>query len=145
MMDKYNLTRFIEAQVDSYEPAMLELSQGKKSGHWMWYIFPQIDGLGSTDMTKLYSIKSIEEAKAYLKHPVLGERLIESCKILLTLEDHLISEVMGFPDDLKLKSSMTLFEYASSQNSIFSKVLNIYYEDERDKVSLEILKKMIAK
>ena len=145
MMDKYNLTRFIEAQVDSYEPAMLELSQGKKSGHWMWYIFPQIDGLGSTDMTKLYSIKSIEEVKAYLKHPVLGERLIESCKILLTLEDHLISEVMGFPDDLKLKSSMTLFEYASSQNSIFSKVLNIYYEDERDKVSLEILKKMIAK
>ena len=145
MMDKYNLTRFIEAQVDSYEPAMLELSLGKKSGHWMWYIFPQIDGLGSTDMTKLYSIKSIEEAKAYLKHPVLGERLIESCKILLTLEDHLISEVMGFPDDLKLKSSMTLFEYASSQNSIFSKVLNIYYEDERDKVSLEILKKMIAK
>ena len=145
MMDKYNLTRFIEAQVDSYEPAMLELSQGKKSGHWMWYIFPQIDGLGSTDMTKLYSIKSIEEAKAYLKHPVLGERLIESCKILLTLEDHLISEVMGFPDDLKLKSSMTLFEYASSQNSIFSKVLNIYYEDERDKVSLEIIKRMIAK
>ena len=92
-----------------------------------------------------FSIKSIEETKAYLKHPVLGERLIESCKILLTLEDHLISEVMGFPDDLKLKSSMTLFEYASSQNSIFSKVLNIYYEDERDKVSLEIIKRMIAK
>ena len=83
--DIYNLERFVTAQNDSYESAIIELSRGKKTGHWMWYIFPQIDGLGSTDTTKLYSIKSIEEAQAYLDHPVLGKRLIESCEILLTL------------------------------------------------------------
>ena len=97
--DKYNLRRFIEAQSKSYESAMIELSLGKKTSHWMWYIFPQIDGLGSSDIAKLYSIKSIEEAQAYLAHPVLGERLIKSCEILLTLEEVSISDVMGFPDD----------------------------------------------
>ena len=141
-MDKYNLNRFIEAQVDSYESAMGELSRGRKSGHWIWYIFPQIDGLGSSDITKLYSIKSIEEAQAYLEHPVLGERLIESCEILLRLEDLSISDIMGFPDDLKLKSSMTLFAQVSPQSSIFSEVLSKYYEDDLDQTSLEIIKRM---
>jgi len=141
-MDKYNLNRFIEAQVDSYESAMAELSRGRKSGHWIWYIFPQIDGLGSSDITKLYSIKSIEEAQAYLEHPVLGERLIESCEILLSLEDLSISEIMGFPDDLKLKSSMTLFAQVSPQSSIISEVLSKYYEDDLDQTSLEIIKRM---
>ena len=141
-MDKYNLNRFIEAQVDSYESAMSELSRGRKSGHWIWYIFPQIDGLGSSDITKLYSIKSIEEAQAYLEHPVLGQRLIESCEILLRLEDFSISEIMGFPDDLKLKSSMTLFAQVSPQSSIFSEVLSKYYEDDLDQTSLEIIKRM---
>ena len=141
-MDKYSLNRFIEAQVDSYESAMGELSRGRKSGHWIWYIFPQIDGLGSTETTKLYSIKSIEEAQAYLTHPVLGERLIKSCEILLTLEDVSISDVMGFPDDLKLKSSMTLFEYVSKPNSIFRRVLNEYFEGNLDEVSIEIIKTM---
>ena len=140
--DKYNLRRFIEAQSKSYESAMIELSLGKKTSHWMWYIFPQIDGLGSSDIAKLYSIKSIEEAQAYLAHPVLGERLIKSCEILLTLEGVSISDVMGFPDDLKLKSSMTLFEYISPLSSIFSEVLSKYYEDDFDKNSLEILKRM---
>ena len=141
-MDKYNLNRFIEAQVDSYESAMGELSRGRKSGHWIWYIFPQIDGLGSSDITKLYSIKSIEEAQAYLEHPVLGERLIESCEILLRLEDLSISDIMGFPDDLKLKSSITLFAQVSPQSSIFSEVLSKYYEDDLDQNSLKIIKRM---
>ena len=141
-MDKYNLNRFIEAQVDSYESAMGELSRGRKSGHWIWYIFPQIDGLGSSDITKLYSIKSIEEAQAYLEHPVLGERLFKSCDILLRLEDASISDVMGFPDDLKLKSSMTLFTEVSPPSSIFSEVLSKYYEDDLDQTSLEIIKRM---
>ena len=141
-MDKYNLNRFIEAQVDSYESAMGELSRGKKLGHWIWYIFPQIVGLGSSDITKLYSIKSIEEAQAYLEHPVLGERLFKSCDILLRLEDASISDVMGFPDDLKLKSSMTLFTEVSPPNSIFSEVLSKYYEDDLDQTSLEIIKRM---
>ena len=141
-MDKYNLNRFIEAQVDSYESAMGELSRGRKSGHWIWYIFPQIDGIGSTDTTKLYSIKSVEEAQAYLAHPVLGERLIKSCEILLTIEGVSISDVMGFPDDLKLKSSMTLFAYISPLNSIFRRVLNEYFEGNLDEVSIKIINKM---
>ena len=141
-MDKYSLNRFIEAQVDSYESAIGELSRGRKSGHWIWYIFPQIVGLGSSDITKLYSIKSIEEAKAYLEHPVLGQRLFKSCDILLKLEDVSISDVMGFPDDLKLKSSMTLFAQVSTSSSIFSEILSKYYEDDLDQTSLEIIKIM---
>ena len=140
--DKYNLSRFLEAQSKSYESAIIELSRGKKTGHWMWYIFPQIIGLGSSDITKLYSIKSIEEARAFLDHPVLGQRLFKSCEILLKLEDVSISDVMGFPDDLKLKSSMTLFEYVSNPNSIFRRVLNEYFEGNLDEVSIEIIKTM---
>ena len=139
-MDKFNLNRFVEAQTNSYEAAMNELSQGKKMGHWIWYIFPQIEGLGSTDMTKLYSIKSTQEASAYLEHPLLGKRLVESCEILLSLNATSISEVMGFPDDLKLRSSMTLFEYVSLPNSIFSKVLIRYFDNELDETSIKLIK-----
>ena len=139
-MDEFNLNRFIEAQSSSYEAAMFELSLGKKTGHWMWYTFPQIDGLGSTDMAKLYSIKSLKEASAYLEHPILGERLIDSCEILLNLDAQSISDVMGFPDDLKLKSSMTLFTYASEPNSTFSKVLIKYFDNKLDKISISLIK-----
>ena len=139
-MDQFNLKRFIKAQSSSYETAMNELSSGNKTGHWIWYIFPQIDGLGSTDMTKLYSIKSVQEASAYLEHPILGKRLIESCEILLNLDVPSISDVMGFPDDLKLRSSMTLFEYVSEPKSIFKKVLMRYFDNDLDKASLEIIK-----
>ena len=138
-MDKFNLNRFIKAQEETYSSAMDEIKSGGKYGHWMWFIFPQLEGLGSTEMTKKFSIKSLEEAKAYLKHAILGERLLESCEILLKLEDVSISDVMGFPDDLKLRSSMTLFESASSKNSIFSKVLDEYYESSRDNKTLDLL------
>ena len=139
-MDKFNLNRFVEVQTNSYEAAMNELSQGKKMGHWIWYIFPQIEGLGSTDMTKLYSIKSTQEASAYLEHPLLGKRLVESCEILLSLDATSISEVMGFPDDLKLRSSMTLFEYVSKPNSIFRKLLIRYFDNELDETSIKLIK-----
>ena len=139
-MDKFNLNRFVEAQTNSYEAAMNELSQGKKMGHWIWYIFPQIEGLGSTDMTKLYSIKSTQEASAYLEHPLLGKRLVESCEIILSLDATSISEVMGFPDNLKLRSSMTLFEYVSKPNSIFRKVLIRYFDNELDETSIKLIK-----
>ena len=139
-MDQFNLKRFIKAQSSSYETAMNELSLGNKTGHWIWYIFPQIDGLGSTDMTKLYSIKSVQEASAYLEHPILGKRLIESCEILLNLDAPSISDVMGFPDDLKLRSSMTLFEYVSEPKSIFKKVLIRYFDNDLDEASLDIIK-----
>ena len=138
-MDKFNLNRFIKAQEETYSSAMDEIKSGSKYGHWMWFIFPQLEGLGSTEMTKKFSIKSLEEAKAYLKNAILGERLLESCEILLKLEDVSISDVMGFPDDLKLRSSMTLFESASSKNSIFSKVLDEYYESSRDNKTLGLL------
>ena len=144
-MDQYKLNRFIEAQMATYEGAMLELARGRKESHWIWYIFPQITGLGRSETTKLYSIKSLEEALAYLEHPVLGQRLIEACEILLSLRDASIDEVMGFPDDLKLLSSMTLFEAVSDSNSIFSEVMETYFNNERDKTSIGIIESMSKK
>ena len=141
-MDEYNLNRFVEAQMVTYEGAMLELARGRKKSHWIWYIFPQIEGLGRSDTAKLYSIKSLEEGRAYLKHPVLGPRLVEACEILLSLKEASMDEVMGFPDDLKLLSSMTLFEALSDSNSIFTKMIEFYFDDERDNKSLEIVKTM---
>ena len=138
-MDQYNLNRFVNAQLTTYECAMLELTQGRKESHWIWYIFPQIEGLGSSDTAKLYAIKSLEEGRAYLRHPELGPRLIEACEILLSLKDASIDEVMGFPDDLKLQSSMTLFETLPDSSSIFTKIIEIYFDNERDKNSLEII------
>jgi uncharacterized protein (DUF1810 family) len=141
-MDQYNLNRFIEAQMVIYEGAMLELARGRKDSHWVWYIFPQIEGLGNSDTIKLYAIKSLEEGRAYLKHPVLGPRLIKACEILLSLKDASMDEVMGFPDDLKLLSSMTLFEALSDSNSIFTKIIEFYFEDERDEISLKLIKEL---
>ena len=105
----------------------------------MWYVFPQVDGLGSTENAKLYAIKSVEEAQAYLNHPVLGKRLQESCEILLNLEGLSISDVLEFPDDLKLKSSMTLFAYVSLPDSIFAKVLDRFFDGAVDPASIEII------
>ena len=93
-MDKYNLNRFLEAQLLTYEEAMLELTRGRKDSHWIWYIFPQIKGLGNSESTKLYSIKSLEESKAYLEHPLLGLRLVEACEILLGHGDRPIEEIV---------------------------------------------------
>ena len=123
----------------TYEGAMLELARGRKESHWVWYIFPQIEGLGRSDTAKLYSIKSLEEGRAYLGHPVLGPRLIESCELLLVLKDASMDEVMGFPDDLKLQSSMTLFEAVSRPNSIFTKIIEVYFDSVRDEATLEII------
>ena len=141
-MDKYNLSRFLEAQMVTYEGAMLELARGMKESHWIWYIFPQIEGLGKSDIAKLYSIKSLEEGRAYLKHPLLGPRLTEACEILLSLKDASMDEVMGFPDDLKLLSSMTLFEALADSNSIFTKVIDVYFDSERDEISLKLIKEL---
>ena len=139
-MDQYNLSRFIEAQETTYKGAMLELARGRKDSHWIWYIFPQIVGLGNSEATKIFSIKSLEEGKAYLEHPVLGPRLVEACEILLTLKGTSINEVMGFPDDLKLLSSMTLFETFSESNSVFTRIIEVYFDGERDEATLEIIK-----
>jgi len=137
--DPFNLDRFVRAQADIYDRALGELRRGKKQSHWMWFIFPQIDGLGSSAMTREYAIKSIDEARAYLGHPVLAKRLNECTEAVLAVEGRTALEIMGRPDDVKLKSSMTLFERAAGQDSVFAKLLDKYYAGERDAKTLAIL------
>ena len=138
--DKYNLKRFLTAQEDVYSNALTELRSGRKRSHWMWFIFPQIDGLGHSSMAKHYSIKSLDEAEEYLKHTVLGQRLIECTQMVLQLEGRSASEIFGYPDDMKLKSSMTLFDQVSKEISVFSLVLEKYFEGKRDGKTLELIK-----
>ena len=140
--DPFDLERFVKAQDNVYQQVLSELQKGKKTTHWIWYIFPQIDGLGVSSISKFYAIKSEEEAQAYLKHPVLGERLLECSEILWTLEGKTASQIFGFPDDLKLKSSMTLFDYCSEENSIFHQILAMYFGGRRDEQTLKILKEL---
>lgn len=134
-----DLQRFKEAQRNDYEQALQEVKSGRKRTHWMWYIFPQIHGLGMTPISDYYSIRSLREAKDYLKDPVLGARLVEISKALLELNTSDPHAVFGSPDDLKLRSCMTLFERADPQNPVFGDVLDKYYRGERDQRTLEIL------
>src|SRR5215203_1107811 len=122
MTSKYNLERFIDAQEASYEIALSEIKSGIKKSHWMWYIFPQVQGLGFSETSKFYAIKDIGEARAFLEHPVLGERLIRICNELLHLKSGNAHNIFGSPDDLRLQSSMTLFS-ALNINPVFQKVL----------------------
>ena len=140
MEDKYNLERFVSRQKDSYNTAYKELSQGMKQSHWMWWIFPQIIGLGMTSISKEYSIKSIEEARAFLDHPYLGKNLKEICKVMLHIESNDASHVMGYPDDLKLCSSMTLFIAADPEEKLFQQVLDKFFNGRKDFRTLDILK-----
>ena len=140
MEDKYNLERFVSRQKDSYDTAYKELSQGMKQSHWMWWIFPQIIGLGMTSISKEYSIKSIEEARAFLDHPYLGKNLKEICKVLLDTKSNDASYVMGYPDDLKLCSSMTLFIEADPEERLFQQVLDKFFNGRKDSRTLDILK-----
>lgn len=135
---KYNLERFIEAQDGVYDIVKSEILSGKKKTHWMWFIFPQIVGLGESDTSNYYAIKSYDEALEYLKHEILGERLIEITSILLTLDKSDPEKIFGSIDSLKLKSSMTLF-YLVSNNLIFSKVIDKFYDGEMDEKTIEIL------
>src|SRR3954471_2301881 len=106
--DPYDLSRFLQAQEDDYEQALSEIAGGRKRSHWIWYIFPQIDGLAFSSTSKFYAIKSIEEARAYLDHPILGPRLRECAEATLGVEGRSAAEIFGYPDDLKLKSCATL-------------------------------------
>ena len=138
-MTMADLQRFKDAQRNDYEQALQEVKSGRKRTHWMWYIFPQIHGLGMTPISDYYSIRSLREAKDYLKDPVLGVRLVEISKALLELNTSDPHAVFGSPDDLKLRSCMTLFERADPQNPVFGDVLDKYYRGERDQRTLEIL------
>ena len=136
---KPNLRRFVDAQADIYNSALTELEQGKKIGHWMWFIFPQMKGLGSSTVNKYFGIQSREEAKEYLAHPILGERLLECVDILMSVSGVAAVDIFGYPDVLKLRSSMTLFESVSSGESVFFQVLKEYYQGQRDSRTLELL------
>ena len=127
MNDIDNLKRFINAQENSYQIALKEIQNGEKLSHWMWFIFPQIEGLGMSEISKKYSIKNHREAKAYLNHNILGKRLIEITSALIKIEKKSAKSILGYPDDLKLKSSMTLFKIISPDNELFSDVLAKYF------------------
>ena len=139
-MDKYNLDRFIKEQQRDYATAYAELSQGRKRSHWSWWIIPQIVGLGMTTTSYTYSIRSLDEAVAFLDHPYLGKNIREISKVLLELESNDATAIMGFPDNLKLRSCMTLFAEADPNEDIFQKVLDKFFNGEKDERTLEILR-----
>ncbi len=135
------LDRFLQAQEPVWPRVLAELRAGQKRTHWMWFVFPQIKGLGRSDMAQRYAIQSLAEAQAYLAHPVLAARLRECCQILLELEAPSSAlEVFGTPDDLKLRSCMTLFAEASAPGSVFDAVLQKYFGGQKDERTLELLK-----
>lgn len=140
MEDNYNLKRFIEAQELDYDMALLEIKSGRKRSHWIWYIFPQLVELGYSSTAKYYGIKNIDEAKAYLNNITLKKHLLEISEELYKLDGN-ISNIMGYPDDLKLKSSMTLFSIADPNNDIYKKILDKFYNGEVDQVTVDLLKK----
>ncbi len=135
-----SLQRFIDAQENDYEIALTEIEQGRKRSHWMWYIFPQVQGLGSSETSKFYAIKNIEEAEEYLKHPVLGERLIRICTALMNNTGNDAHKIFGSPDDRKLQSSMTLFAQLPGTDAIFQKVLDKFFNGTKDNKTIEILR-----
>jgi uncharacterized protein (DUF1810 family) len=130
--DRFNLERFITAQEGAYRRALAELKAGQKSSHWIWFIFPQVKGLGRSSISELYAIRSEEEAHGYLNHPILGARLRECTEAIWAIEEKSALEILGYPDDLKFKSSMTLFDYISEPGSIFARALDKYFGGKRD-------------
>jgi uncharacterized protein (DUF1810 family) len=139
MNKEYKLERFIEAQKDDYQIALSEIKQGRKRSHWMWYIFPQIQGLSISNTSKFYAIRDLTEAEAFLQHPVLGSRLIAICSELLKLTGNDAHAIFGSPDDSKLKSSMTLFSSLENSNPVFKLVLDKFYNGIKDHHTLAII------
>ena len=137
----YDLDRFLKAQERDYATALSEIRSGHKRSHWIWYIFPQVKGLGFSSTSEFYGIDGLDEAKAYLGNAVLKEHLVEISEALLSLGSSDAGEVMGYPDDLKLRSSMTLFVEAAPELEVFRKVLDKFYGGEKDRKTLEILKR----
>lgn len=137
--DPYNLERFLNAQRGVYQTALAEVAGGRKRSHWMWFIFPQIDGLGRSWTARKYAIKDLNEAKAYLNHEVLGKRLTEVSEAANSVFGKTAYEILGSPDDLKLRSSATLFAQVSEGSSVFHKLIDKYYAGEMDPMTLEML------
>lgn len=136
------INRFIEAQEKDYQQALSEIKLGRKRSHWMWYIFPQFIGLGHSETSKYFAIKSLNEAKEYLDHPILGSRLKEITNVLLTLDTDNANQIFGSPDDLKLKSCMTLFSVVCNEDgNVFKKLIDKYFDNRLDKRTLKLLNK----
>jgi uncharacterized protein (DUF1810 family) len=139
MIDPHDLDRFLQAQAPVYEQVLAELRAGCKRSHWMWFVFPQLAGLGHSAMARRYAIGSLQEACAYLAHPVLGARLRQCSELVLALQDRSIHEIFGSPDDLKFRSSMTLFTRADPAESVFQQCLVKYFGGQGDPKTLALL------
>jgi uncharacterized protein (DUF1810 family) len=137
--DPYDLNRFVQAQKTVYEQALSEIKNGQKRSHWMWFIFPQFNGLGFSSTSRTYSIKSLAESRAYLNHPVLGARLIECAEAALGVGERSANQIFGSPDDQKLKSCATLFASISPAGSVFDQLLDRFFQGERDSKTLRLL------
>jgi uncharacterized protein (DUF1810 family) len=137
--DSFDLRRFVEAQEPVYGRVVEELSRGRKQSHWMWFVFPQIAGLGFSEMAERFAIGSRAEAVAYLAHDILGPRLLECVGLVMAVSEKTITEILGSPDDIKFRSCMTLFD-AVSQQEIFAEAIGVFYEDGKDTATLKILK-----
>ena len=139
MSDPHDLQRFIDAQNPVYDKVCSELRDGRKKSHWMWFVFPQIEGLGSSPMARKFAISSLAEAAAYLEHPVLGPRLTECAGLVNLVEGRSVEQIFGHPDDLKFRSSLTLFARASADNQVFVDALQKHFNGEFDPATLERL------
>jgi uncharacterized protein (DUF1810 family) len=137
--DPYNLNRFLDAQARQYEQAISEIRSGRKRSHWMWYIFPQHVGLGASPMSRMYAIRCAAEADAYLKHPVLGPRLVACAEATLDIEGRSAFEMFGAPDDLKLRSCATLFARVSPPGSVFHRLIARYFQGPPDEKTVRLL------
>ena len=135
----YNLDRFLEAQKNIYQNALDEIKSGRKQSHWMWFIFPQITGLGFSEVSQYYAIAGLDEAACYLNHQILGDRLVEVSNVLLHLPTNNANKIFGMPDDMKLRSSMTLFNEVSNAPTVFQSVLDKFFDGTPDIKTLEIL------
>lgn len=142
MPDPYNLARFIDAQQDIYQEVLRELRHHHKTTHWIWFIFPQLQGLGSSPISRAYAIASLDEAAAYLAHPILGPRLAECTQLVLLARAHPIRQILGTPDDLKFRSSMTLFAHATPDNHLFVEAIETFFGGTFDDLTLTILHKL---
>lgn len=140
-----NLDRFLNAQRQTFHTALLEVERGKKQSHWMWYIFPQLLGLGHSETAKCYGIKNLAEATEYLAHPILGHRLIGISKVLIELNQYDALKIFGHPDNLKLQSSMTLFTQVPMANLVFQSVIDQYFNGQVDEATLTLLGKELKK
>jgi uncharacterized protein (DUF1810 family) len=139
MTDDADLQRFVDAQESDYQTALAEIRAGQKRSHWMWYIFPQYQGLGFSFTSRHFAIKSLAEARAYLEHPLLGPRLEACADALLSIDGRSAKQIFGWPDELKLKSSMTLFAQLAGAESVFAQVLDKYFAGARDDRTIELI------